>query len=167
VNRRRDELAHLAPVAIDPGELLLGYGQGALGADGVAPDFAPISRGGEPPVSATWLRAGRDELLLARCVATSCGEATGVAEHARAGTTEVPDDQHQPMGPQPELTDGVVSLTAFREEHVPATVAWDHDPEMARWFDFPALPPEREHIEHVHGVIAVWHAEYQAGTKTA
>jgi RimJ/RimL family protein N-acetyltransferase len=67
--------------------------------------------------------------------------------------------------PQPTLTDGVVTLTAFREDDAATMVEWDRDPEMARWFDFPQLPPEPEHLTHVRDVIAGWQEEYVAGTR--
>lgn len=64
----------------------------------------------------------------------------------------------------PTLTDGVVLLTPFRVDDAPTMVEWDHDPEMSRWFDFPPLPPEAEHLASVGGVIARWRDEYEAGT---
>ena len=70
-------------------------------------------------------------------------------------------------GPQPQLTDGVVLLTRFREEDTRTIVEWDHDPDIARWFDFPPLPPEYEHLERVRGVIAAWHKDYAAGSRIA
>ena len=68
---------------------------------------------------------------------------------------------------QPTLTNGVVVLTPFREEDAPIMVEWDHDTGMARWFDFPSLPDEAEHLEHVRSVIAKWHAAYAEGTTIA
>ena len=70
-------------------------------------------------------------------------------------------------GPQPELTDGVVLLTPFRAEDARTMVEWDHDPNIALWFDFPPLPPEHEHVEHVRGVIAQWHEDYAVGSRIA
>jgi RimJ/RimL family protein N-acetyltransferase len=93
------------------------------------------------------------------------GEATASLRTSVRRPPRVPVTNASHWGPQPELTDGVVTLTAFEEEDVPTMVEWDGDPEMARWFDFPPLPPEREHSDHVRGVIAAWHAEYQAGTR--
>jgi RimJ/RimL family protein N-acetyltransferase/8-oxo-dGTP pyrophosphatase MutT (NUDIX family) len=48
------------------------------------------------------------------------------------------------FGPQPELTDGVVTLRPWRDEDVEAAVA-GHDEEMARWFGWPvdAVSAER------------------------
>jgi hypothetical protein len=43
--------------------------------------------------------------------------------------------------PHPELTDGVVHLTSFRDGDAPTMVEWNHEADIARWFDFPPLPP--------------------------
>ena len=66
--------------------------------------------------------------------------------------------------PQPELSEGVVLLTPFHAADAAMMVEWDHDLDIARWFDFPPLPPEQEHLERVRGVIARWHEEYAAGS---
>jgi RimJ/RimL family protein N-acetyltransferase len=70
-------------------------------------------------------------------------------------------------GPQPILTDDVVTLTPIESEDAPTMAKWDRDPEIARWFDFPPLPEESAHVEHVLGVITRWHQEYAAGTRAA
>jgi RimJ/RimL family protein N-acetyltransferase len=69
--------------------------------------------------------------------------------------------------PHPELTDGVVHLTSFRDGDAPTMVEWNHEADIARWFDFPPLPPERKHLDHVRGVIADWHEDYIAGSRIA
>src|SRR5262245_30191842 len=67
--------------------------------------------------------------------------------------------------PQPELTDCVVRLTPFLDEDAPMMVEWNHDPDIARWFDFAPLPSDSEHLEHVRRVIACWHDDYVAGSR--
>ncbi|MGH2826361.1 MAG: GNAT family N-acetyltransferase [Actinomycetota bacterium] len=39
--------------------------------------------------------------------------------------------------------------------------------EMARWFDFPPLPAESEHLARVRHVIRAWQADYAAGVRIA
>jgi RimJ/RimL family protein N-acetyltransferase len=68
-------------------------------------------------------------------------------------------------GPQPILTDDILTLTSVLNEDAPAMAEWDRDPEIARWFDFPPLSEGSGHLDHVLGVIARWHQEYAAGAR--
>jgi RimJ/RimL family protein N-acetyltransferase len=44
-------------------------------------------------------------------------------------------------GPQSTLADGVVVLRPPELGDVPLVMAWDADPEIQRWFDWPLTPP--------------------------
>jgi RimJ/RimL family protein N-acetyltransferase len=68
-------------------------------------------------------------------------------------------------GPQPILTDDIVTLTCVLNEDAPTMAEWDHDPEIARWFDFPPPSEGSEQVERVLGVIARWQQEYAAGVR--
>src|SRR3954454_13012881 len=45
--------------------------------------------------------------------------------------------------PDPPLSDGVVSLRAFRDGDAPVAVAWCEDPAIVRWSGAPVDPTEK------------------------
>jgi len=61
--------------------------------------------------------------------------------------------------PQPTLSDGVVTLRAWRDEDIEAAIA-GHDEEIAHWFGFPQVRPSYE--RHKEAVDA-WHRAYAEG----
>jgi [ribosomal protein S5]-alanine N-acetyltransferase len=66
---------------------------------------------------------------------------------------------------QPTLSDGVVTLTPFIVDDAPTMVQWDHDAEMARWFDWPLVPPTPDDVEHAQGVVERWQQEFALGER--
>ena len=61
--------------------------------------------------------------------------------------------------PQPTLSDGVVTLRAWRDEDIEAAIA-GHDEEIAHWFGSPQVRPSYE--RHKEAVEA-WHRAYAEG----
>src|SRR4051794_31255191 len=66
---------------------------------------------------------------------------------------------------QPTLSDGTVTLTPFTRQDAPTMVEWDHDSEMARWFDWELVPPTPNDLEHAHQVLERWQREYALGER--
>src|SRR4051794_8431314 len=66
---------------------------------------------------------------------------------------------------QPTLSDGVVMLTPSSIDDAPTMVQWDHDSEMARWFDWELVPPKPEDLRHAQEVVERWHREYALGQR--
>ncbi|MFL5909842.1 MAG: GNAT family N-acetyltransferase [Gaiellaceae bacterium] len=66
---------------------------------------------------------------------------------------------------QPALTDGVVTLTPFTLDDAPIMVQWDHDSEMAKWFDWPLVPPAPHDLQHAQQVVERWRREYVLGER--
>jgi RimJ/RimL family protein N-acetyltransferase len=70
--------------------------------------------------------------------------------------------------PQPTIGDGTIELAPFDERAAPVLVAWDRDPEMARWFDWSLVRvPDEEHLEHARRVIRDWEDDYRAGRRAS
>lgn len=70
--------------------------------------------------------------------------------------------------PQPTLTDHEIELAPFMAADAPTMVAWDRDPEMAKWFDWSLAPvPDELHLAHAIGVIRGWAQEYRDGHRAA
>ena len=57
-------------------------------------------------------------------------------------------------GPQPELTDGTVTLTALRDTDAPALVTCDNDRQTARWFGWPVGASTVENTSAFVGLAA-------------
>jgi RimJ/RimL family protein N-acetyltransferase len=75
---------------------------------------------------------------------------------------------HAGWGEQPVLRDDLVLLTSWRLEDAETLVAFDLDPEMRRWFDFPTDAVEgATHRRHAEAVIRRWWAGYVDGTVIA
>jgi RimJ/RimL family protein N-acetyltransferase len=66
---------------------------------------------------------------------------------------------------QPTLTDGVVTLTPFRSEDAATLAGWDHDAEMARWFDWPLVAPSSGDLDDAKQVLERWKREFAAGER--
>src|SRR5262249_36871077 len=66
---------------------------------------------------------------------------------------------------QPILSDGIVTLTRFTADDAPTMVQWDHDTEMARWFDWELVPPTPDDQRHAEQVVERWHREYELGER--
>jgi len=65
----------------------------------------------------------------------------------------------------PILSDGVVTLTPFTIEDAATMVEWDHDREMARWFDWPLVSPTPDDLRHAQQVVERWQREYARGER--
>jgi hypothetical protein len=76
------------------------------------------------------------------------------------------DPWNPTWGLQAFLMDGVVLLTPFQKDDAPTLMEWDRDPEMARWFDFPALAPAA-HLDFAHHLVAKGHRDYESGVRIA
>jgi len=61
---------------------------------------------------------------------------------------------------QPTLSDGVVTLTPFTGDDASTMVEWDHDRDMARWFDWPLQPRTPDDLRHAQQVVERWQREY-------
>jgi hypothetical protein len=100
-----------------------------------------------------------------------CLESARAQQHQAARRTLEPVTRdgslESRVGSQAFLMDGVVLLTPFQKDDAPTLMEWERDPEMARWFDFPARPPAAAHLDFAHHLVAKGHRDYESGVRIA